>query len=607
MSKLKITAAILLFPFCNLVYAQASWDLRALARSTNPSTSLVFSDKSTYMVMPTSTAKALVSMTDRFSLLSGVYPKIYIRQSNALNASAGYTSQGEPFIFIDKPMFDLFVKDGGAAAAVIGHEMAHLYLRHSYSSVEARANAAIAGAIIGTALEILFIGRLGVIGLGTNIGNAFSSGISNSYSRDQERDADRQGMLWALQLGYDPDGATRLFAELAKAPGGNISFFSSHPSSAERSDTAKERADLFKKYKSVDVLVSPELLAFNQAIDEDRERQLPKSDSGKAGAIAFSKKDYAGAKISFEECAKSGEISCINNLGVLYQFGLSVPVDRKKAVEYYKQASDKGSGLALHNYNVLYASGNDGPLDTSKLIKLSKEASERGSAQSMGTLALSSFMSQSFGFPREWQDKVDSDFPNQATLVNYAKAAAMRGVKDGQTALGSYYLHGFGVPKNIDLAENYLTLASNANDIRADAALVVLYENEKIDNEKAQKIKDKYKSNPNATAALSVLMANFYCKADAPTSNNAKCFDLAKKGRSFSLGPVVYGYILSEGRGTPKDLIEGSAWLLYAKNKTGHNFASWAYERNIAKLNQADVNRILAREKEIAASPNTQP
>jgi hypothetical protein len=241
-----------------------------------------------------------------------------------------------------------------------------------YSSVEARANAAMAGAIIGTALEILFIGRLGVIGLRyQHVGNAFSSGISNSYSRDQEREADRQGMLWALQLGYDPDGASRLFHRTMRRRLGVIFHFLAHtPAHAERSDTAKERADLFKRYKSVDVLVSPELLAFNQAIDEDRERQLPKSDSGKAGAIAFSKKDYAGAKISFEECAKSGEISCINNLGVLYQFGLSVPVDRKKAVEYYKQASDKGSGLALHNYNVLYASGNDGPLDTSKLTKL---------------------------------------------------------------------------------------------------------------------------------------------------------------------------------------------------------------------------------------------
>ncbi len=606
MNRFKLISALVLVSFGNLAYAQAAWDVRALANSANVSNRLVLTNQLPYMEMPTSTARTLVNMTDRFSLLSGIYPKILIQQSNNLNAVATYR-EGQPFIIIDKPMFDLFVKDGGAAAAVIGHEMAHLYLRHSYASIEARQNAAIAGAIIGTLLEILFIGKFGVVGLGTDLGNAFSSGISNSYSRDQERDADKQGMIWALQAGYDPDGSTRLFAALEKTPGVTGSFFSSHPSSAERSETAKERAELFKKYKSIDVLVSPDLLALNKAIDEDRERQIPKSEAGKAGAIAFSKKDYAGAKASYEECAKSGEIACINNLGVLYQFGLGVPVDKKIAVERYKEASEKGSGLALYNYIALYASGNDGPLDTTKVIRLEKDASERGSANAMGTLALTAYMSQSFGFPREWQDKVDSEFPDKKTLVNYAKAAAMRGSKDGQTALGMYYLYGYGVTKNIDLAENYLTLAANANDMRADASLLVLYENEKIDTEKVQKIKDKYKNNSSAMAGLSVLMANYYCKAEASPANSAKCFDLVKKGRSFIVGPVIYGYILTEGIGTKKDSIEGNAWLLYAINKTGHNFATWAYERNIAKLSPLDVEKIKNREKEIAASPNTQP
>jgi TPR repeat protein len=559
------------------------------------------------MEMSTSSAKALVRVTDSFSLLSGIYPKIFLSQSNDLNAFAGYDQQGQAFIQISKPMFEIFLKDGGAAAAVLSHEMAHLYFKHQNASIEAKQNAAIAGAIVGTLLEVLFIGRFGVAGLGSDIGNAFSSGISSSYSRDQEREADRQGMIWALQAGYDPDGAKRLFAILEKNKGPG-SFFSSHPSLFERSESAKEMTDLFKKYKSVEVLVSPELLSFNKAIDEDKERQLPKSESGKLATIAFSKKDYLSAKASYEECAKSGEIACINNLGVLYQFGLGVPIDKGKAIEYYKEASDKGSGLALQNYIVLYVGGNDGPLDTFKLIKLMKEASERGSATSMGTLAMSAFMSQSSGIiPQEWKDKTDGELPKQATLVNYAKAAAMRGVKDGQTALGYFYLNGYGVLKNINLAENYLILASNANDPRADAALITLYENEKIDQEKAQRIKDKYKNSPSLTAHLSVLMANYYCKVDTTPENNAKCFDLVKKGRSSIVGPVIYGYVLSEGIGTKKDPIEGNAWLLYAKNKTGHNFATWAYERNIAKLNQAEVEKIISREKEIATSPNTQP
>jgi len=602
----KLLFLFLTLSFCNLIYAQAAWDVRAVANSSRISNSLNLANQTPYMEMSTSSAKALVRVTDSFSLLSGIYPKIFLSQSSDLNAFAGYDQQGQAAITITKPMFEFFLKDGGAAAAVLGHEMAHLYYKHQYASIEAKQNAAIAGAIIGTLLEVLFIGKFGVVGLGSDLGNAFSSGISSSYSRDQEREADRQGMIWALQAGYDPDGAKRLFAVLEKNKGSG-SFFSTHPSPFERSESAQEMADLFKKYKTVEVLISPDLLSLNKTIDEDKERQLPKSEAGKLATIAFSKKDYLSAKNNYEECAKIGEIACINNLGVLYQFGLGVPIDKSKAIEYYKQASDKGSGLALHNYIAMYASGNDGPVDTSKIIALNKEASERGSAQSMGTLAISAFMSQSFGFPREWQDKVDSELPKQAILVNYAKAAAMRGAKDGQTALGYFYLNGYGVSKNINLAENYLILGSNAKDIRADAALITLYENEKIDQEKAQRIKDKYKNNPSASAALSVLMANYYCKETASLVNKSKCFDLVKKGRSFIYGPVIYGYILSEGIGAKRDPIEGNAWLLYAKNKTGHNFASWAYEKNISNLNQVDIERIKIREKEIAASPNSQP
>ena len=51
--------------FCNLVYALATWDMRVLANSSNASTRLVLANQSHYMDESTSTAKALVGMTDR--------------------------------------------------------------------------------------------------------------------------------------------------------------------------------------------------------------------------------------------------------------------------------------------------------------------------------------------------------------------------------------------------------------------------------------------------------------------------------------------------------------------------------------------------------------
>jgi TPR repeat protein len=546
-------------------------------------------------------ARSIVEIVDKLSLLSGIYPKILLMQSNEFNAFATY-DQGVPFIVIKRPMFDLIANDSSLAAALLGHEMAHLYFRHGDGRAASQENAAIIGAVIGTLLEIFFIGRAGVIGLGSNIGNYVSSGIKGAYTRPQEAEADKQGMIWAIQAGYDPKGAIRLFGEMEKRGGNSLTpFLESHPNPSSRMENAQEIAELYSKYKNLEILDSPELQALNKKIDEDRERQQPKSESGKAGVTAFYSKDYLQAKVNFENCS---EIACINNLGVLYQFGLGVQVDKTRAATYYKQASDMGSGLALFNYIGLYITGVDGAPDLFKTLSIEREAAERGSSSAMGTLAITALMSQLFGFPKEWQAMVNAKLPSDKTLVNYAKAAAMRGSKDGQTALGTYYLYGYGVKKNIDLAETYLNLASNSQDLRADASLIVLYENEKINKEKVEKIKQKYANNPNGSAGLSILMASYYCRSDISVEKQKKCFELVKAGRTFSSGPVVYGYVLSEGIGVSANVIEGNAWLLYARDKTGHAFASWAYARNIKNMNAVDIEKIQARAKQIAAGVN---
>ena len=316
----------LLIAYTSLVQAQSLWDIRHVANSTGTVTSLVFPDKSPYMNMSGSDAKTIVAIVDKYSELSGIYPKVFLTDINDFNAAATYVD-GMPVIYLNKRMYEFIVQDKGAAAALIGHEMAHLYFRHSDGRAETRSNAAAAGAIIGSLVEIFFIRRFGVVGIGANVGNAFRAGIVGAYTRPQESEADKQGMIWAIQSGYDPHGAARLFAEMERRIGNSsLPFLQSHPNPAERIESAKVVSALYEKYKNIEVISSPELQALNKKIDEDRERQLPTSEAAKSGIIALSKKDFASAKAGFEECARSGEISCINNLGVLYQFGLGVTV-----------------------------------------------------------------------------------------------------------------------------------------------------------------------------------------------------------------------------------------------------------------------------------------
>ena len=98
-------------------------------------------------------------------------------------------------------------KDYDAAAAVIGHELAHLKLNHYEDSKKARER---------------------------NPSGVFSA-ANTKYSRDNEREADYLGVIWSIEAGYDPNGVVRAqesLYNLYKRKGGT--FGTSHPSSIER-------------------------------------------------------------------------------------------------------------------------------------------------------------------------------------------------------------------------------------------------------------------------------------------------------------------------------------------------------------------------------------
>lgn len=128
------------------------------------------------------------------------------KQPNAFAAPAGVNEDLEgDIIGINLGMLDMFGSDMDAAAAIIGHELAHLKLNHGEESKEKRER------------------------------NTNTSGFSASatrYSRDNERDADYLGVIWTIEAGYDPAGAARIHEALHRLPKGG--FGGSHPSSIER-------------------------------------------------------------------------------------------------------------------------------------------------------------------------------------------------------------------------------------------------------------------------------------------------------------------------------------------------------------------------------------
>ena len=610
---------LLFLLFSCSTFAENQWDLRAIANQGASTINLKRTDGTVYTNIRVNDARMILDILDKYSLQSGIYPTISLRESNEINASAGMVN-GSPVMFINRPMLDVLNGDRDMTAALLGHEMAHLYLRHSESSSNNQAIGNAIALIAGIALEILAERKLGVTNLGLNVGSAMGTVYVATFTREQERDADKQGIEWAIKSGYDPSGAIRLFNVFESKYGNNLfTFTQTHPNPGERIENARQTIASYspqnqdvriasnssqqqttqastansvtQRNQSLSTL-SPELLALNQRIDEARINQAPKSEESKNGVLAFVKKDFLTAKVNFEKCAAQNEAICQNNLGVIYQNGLGVEVDRKKAASYYKLASDQKLAIAMSNYSGSIARGEDGVIDEPKIVGLTSEAAKLGSPAAMGTLA---YMGQI-----KVSKASEALIPDSETLINYAKASVMRGFKDGDMALGNMYRSGYGgIGKDYQLSEKYLLDASKKGDARANAGLYLLYKRDMGEDAKAQTVKDLIVDKKQAS--VMGLIASEYCSENFITRNRSECVFWAKNGAyAGNIGSArLYGSLLYQGMGVDSDKFEGAAWIVYARNR-GNQSAIDAVEKNASNYTPEEIIQINKRAAEIA-------
>ncbi len=117
-------------------------------------------------------------------------------------------------------------------AAVLSHEIAHANARHVTEAISRTMTIAMAGAAVQTAIAA------GGSSQGANVfGEIFADGMNlyiPSYSRGNEYEADRVGLIYMAEAGYDPRAAVRLWKEAARRKKDMTSIFASHPSSGAR-------------------------------------------------------------------------------------------------------------------------------------------------------------------------------------------------------------------------------------------------------------------------------------------------------------------------------------------------------------------------------------
>lgn len=125
-------------------------------------------------------------------------------------------------------------KDEAGAAVVMGHEVAHALARHGAERLSQREIVSIGQ----TALMVAIAGKspvaqdalLGAYGIGAQVG------VMLPFSRTQESEADKIGLILMAKAGYDPRAAVLFWKRMDELSGGKASpeLLSTHPNDQRR-------------------------------------------------------------------------------------------------------------------------------------------------------------------------------------------------------------------------------------------------------------------------------------------------------------------------------------------------------------------------------------
>ena len=144
-----------------------------------------------------------------------------------------------------------YTKDEPSLAIVLGHEIAHAVAKHSAEQMSKQIKNQYGTQILGSVLSAAGVGST-TTQLAQIIAQKGLQFRSLKYSRDNETEADRMGLIFVAMAGYDPNVAVSFWQRMSQGSSNQSDMFSDHPSDAKRIAAIKaEMPEALKYYKPV--------------------------------------------------------------------------------------------------------------------------------------------------------------------------------------------------------------------------------------------------------------------------------------------------------------------------------------------------------------------
>lgn len=143
-----------------------------------------------------------------------------------------------------------YTQDETGLAVVLGHEVAHAVAKHANERMSNQIATQYGTAAVGAALSGTSAGVQQAAAAAIGLGSQY--GILLPYSRKQELEADKLGLVFMAMAGYDPSFAAAFWERMAQKGSSTPEFMSTHPSDNTRiQQIKKDLPEALRYYKGV--------------------------------------------------------------------------------------------------------------------------------------------------------------------------------------------------------------------------------------------------------------------------------------------------------------------------------------------------------------------